>query len=73
MAASLTLEAASVKRHPNELFGEVRACCEHGETEPIKSGTLALDLRYVNQLPRVYLSFPMSTYFIVLACLPSIL
>lgn len=62
MAASLMLEAALVKRHLNKLFWEVRACCEHGETEPLKSGTLALDLRSVNQLLGLFLSSPMSSW-----------
>lgn len=73
MSASLKLEAASVKRHPNELFGEVKACCEHGETEPLKSGTLALDLRSVSQLSGLFLSSPTSSYFMVLACPPTLL
>lgn len=60
-----------VKGHPSELFGEVRACCEHGETESLKSGTLALGLRSVNQLPGLFLSSPTPSYFMVLACPPS--
>lgn len=39
-----------------------------GETESLKRGTLALDLRPVNQLPGLFLSSPMSLYFMVLAC-----
>lgn len=40
MAASLMLGATKVKWHPRELLAEVRACCRHGENEPLKCGTL---------------------------------
>lgn len=59
-------EAALVKRHPGDgvdppFFGEVRSCCEHGETEPLKTDTAALGLRSVSQdsfgaLPHLYTS-----------------
>lgn len=53
MAAALVLEAALVKEHPRELFGEVRACCEDGETEPLQSGTLAFGPERWKSNPRV--------------------